>query len=552
MAIDLPDVGAAGWGADLNAAIKKNTSRVYNLEGYGTLTTGAGFGAAIDAAFAAMAADGAPSILEIPPHPTADGLWTDSVGNHVLPKNATIRGPGSESCIIHHTANNTWMTAVGALADLLTVRWAIEGITIQGNDGNAQRALVLGNTYRNRCTDVVFQTYGLTWAVELANSVQWTEGMLFDQCSWRGNGKHVILVQSGAGTNSWAELRFLGCSMIMDVVSGIGVDVQHSGADLYGGIWDIKFNTEANNVTCIQFAAGVRMHDVHLTLMAELLGGVTGAVGWSLGSGASVEATGFANFVSHANSGGSLSIGQGSVDTWVLGANSVGVKYATGTVSADGNVTLLRGLASFHGIFSIVYLHTSRAHRQTWWVGFEQFSDTPIFRLIGEYVLGGQRVFGAPFIALLADSSTPHLRVPVANRNGGGAIRVTVYAEGQVFNEALLLPAANAGTLVEPYRGVGWDFTGLTANSGTAITNGSTITTEFIGTARVNPAAAVTGIILQAGIGYGQTCIVVNESANLVTFAADATSNVSGGTGITVAAGRRRSFVWAGSRWYPD
>lgn len=555
MVIDLPDIGQAGWGTDLNAAIRKSTSRVYNLEGYavGDLTDGAVFGNAIDAAFTAMGTDGAPSILEIPPHPTDDGLWTDAVGNHTLPKNATIRGPGSESCVIHHTANNTWMTASGVEADLLSVRWAIQGVTIQGNDGNSQRALVIGNTYRNRCTDVIFQTYGLTWAVELANSVQWTEGMLFDQCSWRGNGKHVILAQSGTGTNSWAELRFLSCSMIMDVEAGIGIDVQFGGTDLYGGIWDIKFNTEADDVKLIQFAANTRMHDVHLTMMAELLGVVTGAVGWSLGSGASVEATGFANFVNHTNSGGSLSIGGGSVDTWVLGANSVGIKYATGTVSADGDVTLLRGLNSFHGYFSIVYIHTNRAHRQTWWVGFEQFSDTPIFRLIGEYVLGGQRVFGAPFIALLAsDSSNPHLRVPVSNRNGGGAIRFTLYAEGQVFNEALLLPAANAGTLNEPYRGVGWDFNGLAANSGAAITNGATITTQFVGAARVNPAGAVTGIILEAGIGYGQTVTVVNESANLVTFATDATSNVSGGTGVTVAAGRHRQFVWAGSRWYPD
>lgn len=461
----------------------------YNLAAYGDLSTGTGFGNAIDAAFTAIAASGKPSILEIPPHPEADGLWTDSVGNHIAPLNVTIRGPGSEACVIHHTANNTWMTAVGAEADLLTVRWQFRGFTLRGNAGNSQRALVIGNTYRNKCEDVVFEGYSLTWAVELVNSVQWTEGMLFIECHWRGNLKNVILVQSGTGTNSWAELRFLACNMVLNVANSIGVDVQHSGADLYGGIWDIKFNTEEDNSTCIKLASNVRMHDVHLTLMAELLVGVTGAVGWSLGSGASVEATGYANFVGHTNTGGSLSIGAGgSNDTWVLGANSVGIKFATGTVSADGDVTLLRGLNSFHGIVSFVFVGPDRIDRQTWWVGFEQFGDTPTFRQIGEFVYGGNRVFGSPFISQITGTlEQPHLQVPVSNRNGGTSIRVTIYAEGQVFNQALLLPAANAGTLVGPYRGVGWEKTGATsvADGGT-ISHGMAVTpTSVIATPSV-------------------------------------------------------------------
>lgn len=428
----------------------------YNLAAYGDLSTGTGFGNAIDAAFTAIAASGKPSILEIPPHPEADGLWTDSVGNHIAPLNVTIRGPGSEACVIHHTANNTWMTAVGAEADLLTVRWQFRGFTLRGNAGNSQRALVIGNTYRNKCEDVVFEGYSLTWAVELVNSVQWTEGMLFIECHWRGNLKNVILVQSGTGTNSWAELRFLACNMVLNVANSIGVDVQHSGADLYGGIWDIKFNTEAEDVICVKLADNVRMHDVHLTMMAEKLGSVTQAYGWSFGSGATVEATGFAHFVDHDDQGsGSLTIGAGSQDAWGLGSGHYGVKVGTKTVSADGNVTLLRGASSFHGIVDITFIGPSRVHRQTWWVGYEQFSDTPQFHLIGEYVFGGNAVLGMPYVALLsADSSNPHLRIPVSNRNGGTSLRVTVRTDGQFMNNLLVLPSTDAGTLAEPYRGL--------------------------------------------------------------------------------------------------
>lgn len=86
----------------------------------------------------------------------------------------------------------------------------------------------------------------------------------------------------------------------------------------------------------------------------------------------------------------------------------------------------------------------------------------------------------------------------------------------------------------------------------TAITNGATITTTHVTIARVNPAGAVTGIIMQAGTISGQKCVVLNESANSVTMAASGTSNVADGTGSVVAAKKAAAFFWDSSTslWY--
>ncbi len=87
-----------------------------------------------------------------------------------------------------------------------------------------------------------------------------------------------------------------------------------------------------------------------------------------------------------------------------------------------------------------------------------------------------------------------------------------------------------------------------------AIANGNTIATAGLSVSRVAPAAAVTGIILQAGTQAGQEVTVINESGSTftVTFAASGTSNVADGVSDVIAVLTARSFVWdAGTNlWY--
>ncbi|MBV9688136.1 MAG: hypothetical protein JO202_00325 [Ktedonobacteraceae bacterium] len=86
----------------------------------------------------------------------------------------------------------------------------------------------------------------------------------------------------------------------------------------------------------------------------------------------------------------------------------------------------------------------------------------------------------------------------------------------------------------------------LASTSATAITNGATITTSGVGIARVAPASAVTGIILQAGTVNGQQVWVSNEAAvsNTVTFAASGTSAVADGINDVIPGLCARLYVW--------
>lgn len=87
-----------------------------------------------------------------------------------------------------------------------------------------------------------------------------------------------------------------------------------------------------------------------------------------------------------------------------------------------------------------------------------------------------------------------------------------------------------------------------------AIATNGTITTAGVFVARVAPAAAVTGVVLQAGSFGSQEVWVLNESAaaSSVTFAASATSNVADGTSSALAGLTARKFVWNSVQklWY--
>lgn len=87
----------------------------------------------------------------------------------------------------------------------------------------------------------------------------------------------------------------------------------------------------------------------------------------------------------------------------------------------------------------------------------------------------------------------------------------------------------------------------------TTLTNGATIPTT-LGVNRVTAGAAVTGLILAPGTRPGQQTTVIHEgaSANTLTFAAAATSNVADGTSDAITGPSARTFVWDSvtSFWY--
>jgi hypothetical protein len=90
------------------------------------------------------------------------------------------------------------------------------------------------------------------------------------------------------------------------------------------------------------------------------------------------------------------------------------------------------------------------------------------------------------------------------------------------------------------------------SSSEQVIATSGTINTTGIGEAKVAPAGNVTGIILQAGIFAGQECVVTNNSAFTVTFAAVGTSHVADGVSAIIPANRAMFFKWSSSssKWF--
>lgn len=99
---------------------------------------------------------------------------------------------------------------------------------------------------------------------------------------------------------------------------------------------------------------------------------------------------------------------------------------------------------------------------------------------------------------------------------------------------------------------VNQDVVNAVSSSATVIATGDTITTTGVSVARVAPAAAVTGVILEKGTQQGQEVVVVNEStsADSVTFAASGTSFVADGTSDVISGLTAARFIWDGSLWY--
>ncbi|SRR5712692_328827 len=94
-----------------------------------------------------------------------------------------------------------------------------------------------------------------------------------------------------------------------------------------------------------------------------------------------------------------------------------------------------------------------------------------------------------------------------------------------------------------------------TADGAQALSTGNTIKTATDGNYAVIPvtaAAACTGLILEAPVTVWTTVTIINESVNLLSFAASGTSHVAGGAVNIIPSLASASFTYDGntSLWY--
>lgn len=151
--------------------------------------------------------------------------------------------------------------------------------------------------------------------------------------------------------------------------------------------------------------------------------------------------------------------------------------------------------------------------------------------------------FGDSFARILSDDTT-------------NTVTLQVLISG-AWTDAYTVDATTGNVTLNQevvFDGTRSDVTSATAD---AVASDGTITTAGVTVARVLPAAAVTGVILEAGTVDGQVVRVVNEnttSADSVTFAAVATSNVADGTSDVIDGLAGATYVWnanaATPAWY--
>lgn len=515
MVIDLPDIGETGWGTKLNAVfadllsaalseiefpIRDKGGQVYHLAAYGDLSTASGFGNAIDDALDAISVSDAPGILFIPAHPVADGHWTDSVGGHVLPKNAAIMGPGSRACQIDFTtANNTWMTALGTTSDdVLGVQWWFQGFSLRQFGGSRAncKGIVTGNTYRTLFRDVYLQNFIDNAGVELLNDAYWTEAATFDHCSWRNNKSAVRLTVTSPGSGSFSETRFIACNMALEAAAGgqIGLDLD-AGADLYGGLLDIKFNlggTGTNSNTAIKLGAGARIRGTTFAVEGET---PTDPIGIDLGAGCWLQGPGrldlwqaSARMRNVIDSTAHMAIGAG-VGSWgmidsQLGESTVAIKTARTTIAADGEIAVAWHPTLLHATITLRATGTSREDEVIYEVKAVggDFNNPVIAQVGRRYTFSGQAVFsGAACKFLDGVGDNPTFVITIGNRNSAN-VNVTAVVEAKhVWPSDLHVLEGFPGTMTSAFYGTGWWREGVaTVGDGGTIAHGLPVTPTVI------------------------------------------------------------------------
>jgi hypothetical protein len=143
---------------------------------------------------------------------------------------------------------------------------------------------------------------------------------------------------------------------------------------------------------------------------------------------------------------------------------------------------------------------------------------------------------------VLTKTTNPELAIgSVIKYEGNATTKVTCRIVSRVVGSYLYRVSGGvAGSAVPPVA------------SSVPITGGTLTPAGYSSSMIVAPAAAITGVILAAGTVDGQTVIIINNSANSITFAAAGTSNVADGTGSVIAANTAAMFVWAATpaRWF--
>ncbi len=189
-------------------------------------------------------------------------------------------------------------------------------------------------------------------------------------------------------------------------------------------------------------------------------------------------------------------------------------------------------------------------------VSFNQFGQQ-LLGPVGSYVTTLNVFAGAAGILAQSDGVSKVATFNLVPTDSGGVASVTMPT--LVAQDSLGWRIFNHGSTRELIRFTDTDTRfpdtqvsfAISATAPDVADNG-TIATANVTVARVQPAGSRTGVILEAGTVAGQKLVVENNSANTITFATAATSNVADGATSPIPALCCRTFYWsaAATRWF--
>lgn len=163
----------------------------------------------------------------------------------------------------------------------------------------------------------------------------------------------------------------------------------------------------------------------------------------------------------------------------------------------------------------------------------------------------------APFFATLGNPGSLHETVLVTAINGDtcAIVRGQMQTQALAWGSSTPVAYASEAAAGDPF-GIGAMLARnpTSTNTAQALASNGTIAVGTLGVSKISTSGAVTGIIMAVGSSDGQTVEVINTSANSITMAAKATSNVADGTSCVIAASTARRFIWeaTGAVWYRE
>lgn len=365
--------------------------------------------------------------------------------------------------------------------------------------------------------------------------------VFFVSCSLSLNGLHGLVIGGSSTEPSDGSVYLSSCVIYKNTEDGIhavGTSAEVAGNIFVdGGIVD----SNGNNGVTLGYCTGVRIN-THVSF--------SNAAGIYIGTGAQEVDLGTSQVSDNDNDGiyitGEATLVHGSPSSLSNGRSSA---YSGYGVRIDNGATYVNMPGVFAGNAPNVNGITRNTQSGGAYIDSTQSGGAPDYlSLIGWHFPGmGSDTF--VFNGTQADNIvTVDVQGPAFAVAAGQYIGFAGAGGAQRLQYNGATGAINADWQVAALDGAG---DGISSSAQTLAT-GDTITTAQTGGARTTNTAAVTGIILGAGSYGGQRVTVFNEGTGSITFAASS-SNVQGGSSVSIAASSATMFVWESVQglWYP-